>query len=100
MLVRRPVWRLSEVLMEQTSIMGIGDCIHVATAVLLGCSILVSEDRHLCRCVEGELLAEGESRESVRTALRQLTGVDELSLEALAIHDCRVRVERELGGRR
>ena len=86
--------------MAQTSIMGIGDCHHVAAAILLGCSILVTEDRHLRWCVQSELLAEGESRESVRMALRQLTGVDELSLEALAIHECRVRVEHDLKGSR
>ena len=95
---RADVWRLAEILMEQTSIAGNSDCIQVATAILLGCSVFVTEDQQLRWCVEQELLAAGESRRRVEDALVALTGAADLSLQALNIHDAHVLVERHVRG--
>jgi predicted nucleic acid-binding protein len=93
-------WRLAEVLVEQTSITGIGDCMHVATAILLGCSIFVTDDGALLKSIEEELCTGGSSRDAVQAVLLATTGAKNLSIEPLTIHAVHARIERELNSLR
>lgn len=91
-------WSLASVLMEYTSLDGIGDCIHLATAILEAASILVTGDQHLQRCAKRELLQEGEHRRHVLGALAHMTGVEGLTIDVLSIHEAHVAVERAVAG--
>ena len=97
---RAQIWRLVEVLMEHTSIVGTGDCIQMATAILLGCSHFITKDMHLHWCVTNELLADCDSRRNVQSALQQLTGVDELSIQAFGIKEALNDIEHSLAASR
>lgn len=80
--------------MEQSSIAGAGDCIHVANAIFLGASVFVSDDQHLRECLAEEVLATGTCRERIEEALESLTGVRHLEMDALEIQAARRSVER------
>lgn len=99
------IWSLAEIIMEQTSIEGTGDCLHVAAAILLGCTTLVAQDRQLIECVQKQIFSEGQSRQRIQSALAQLTGVNNdlsdvtqvpgvvgLSFKAQTVHDVYLEV--------
>ncbi len=89
-------WRLAETLVEQTGIAGMGDCLHVATAIVRGCSIFVTEDQSLRKGIQQELCAESSSREAVQQALFALTGSENLSIEPRTIDTTHVWIGQEL----
>lgn len=63
------------------------DCVHLANALLLGAELLLTEDQHFYNCMQNQLSHHSRLRQSVKEALLQATGSEQLNIRAIKAQD-------------